>query len=85
MERLIKTLRSVQEKGKKIIITSGTFAYVGKIEDIKFNGYGMKILREDGFDILIPKDDYVEFEKQGGKKFFFVTPTSGRRITTFII
>jgi hypothetical protein len=86
MEKFIQMLRGVKEKGKKVIIVAGRFPFVGTINEVKINGYGVKVWLSNGSDILIPHDDYVKYEKQEGKRFFMVTSKDNPHyITTFII
>jgi hypothetical protein len=86
MEKFIQMLRGVKEKGKKVIILAGRFPFVGTINEVKINGYGVKVWLSNGSDMLIPHDDYVKYEKQEGKRFFMVTSKDNPHyITTFII
>ena len=86
MEKLIQMLRGVKEKGKEVIIVAGRFPFVGTINEVKINGYGVKVWLSNGSDILIPHDDYVKYEKQEGKRFFMVTSkVNPNYITNFII
>jgi hypothetical protein len=86
MEKFIQMLRGVKEKGKKVIILAGRFPFVGTINEVKINGYGVKVWLSNDSDMLIPHDDYVKYEKQEGKRFFMVTSkVNPNYITTFII
>lgn len=86
MEKFIQMLRGVKVKGKEVIIVAGRFPFVGTIDEVKINGYGVKVWLSNGSDMLIPHDDYVKYEKQEGKRFFMVSSkVNPNYITTFII
>ena len=86
MEKFIQMLRGVKVKQKEVIIVAGRFPFVGTIDEVKINGYGVKMWLSNGSDILIPHDDYVKYEKHEGKWFFMVTSKDNPYfVTTFII